>query len=71
MHKEKKRRRIGIVVQVIAMLYWLLFQEGCDTYYIPYLLIGILGSVACCDNCRMNRGFQKNGESRIIVFSSL
>lgn len=71
MNKEKEWTRVRFIVQIIAILYWLLFQEGCDTYDIPYFLIGILGSAACCGNIKEKRRFRRNRESRIIVFSSL
>ena len=39
----KTRERIKIIVECISILYWLLFLRNVDSYYIPYLVVGLAG----------------------------
>lgn len=37
------RERIKIIVGCISILYWLLFLQNVDSYYAPYLVVGLAG----------------------------
>ena len=39
----KTRGRIKIIVECVSILYWLLFLHNVDSYYVPYLVVGLAG----------------------------
>ncbi len=50
------------VFQLAAIIFWLMFLQDCDTYYVPYLVIGICGCLSCYKNSREHREFRKGKE---------
>ena len=39
----KTRERIKKIVECVSILYWLLFFHNVDSYYVPYLVVGLAG----------------------------
>ncbi len=58
------------MIQAIAILYWLLFLQNSDSYYVPYLLIGICSSIALYSNKTKRQVFHRDWEQIIIIICS-
>ncbi len=57
----KKIHKAAIAAEAVLILYWFAFLTNADSYYSPYLMVGILG--VCCGTARYVR-------KRDYVFSS-
>lgn len=60
-----------LIIQIISIMCWLAFLEGCDTRFIPYLIIGILGVISCCKNTAEHKNFENMKGVPVIFVSSL
>ncbi len=58
------------MIQAIAILYWLLFLQNSDSYYVPYLLIGICSSIALYSNKTKRQVFHRDWEQITIIICS-
>lgn len=58
------------MIQAIAILYWLLFLQNSDSYYVPYLLIGICSSIALYSNKTKRQVFNRDWEQITIIICS-
>ena len=38
------------LLQIISILYWLAMLQNSDSYYIPYLIVGVCGIISCYFN---------------------
>lgn len=59
------------MIQAIAILYWLLFLQNSDSYYVPYLLIGICSCIALYINKAKRQVFRRDWKQIVIIVSSL
>lgn len=41
-----------LCIQMISIYYWFTFLLNADSYYVPYLVVGIIGSICCYVNIK-------------------
>ncbi len=58
----EKIKRHMILVQILLIFCWLSFLADSDSYYMPYLIVGLLGTLCLFGNLRVNIKFKKNIE---------
>lgn len=59
------------MIQAMAILYWLLFLQNSDSYYAPYLLIGICSCIALYINKTKRQVFRRDWKQIVIIVSSI
>lgn len=69
--KSIRLNRIRLSIQIVAILHWMVFLKDCDTRFMPYLIIGVCGSIICYINCKENKKFERNRESGIVFSLSV
>lgn len=42
------------VMQIVSMIYWLIWMKSSDSYYILYIIIGMTGLASYIDNIKNN-----------------
>ena len=58
------------MIQAIAILYRPWFLQNSDSYYVPYLLIGICSSIALYSNKTKRQVFHRDWEQITIIICS-
>jgi len=58
------------MIQMIIILYWMMFLLKSDSYYVPYLIAGVLGCVSLYQNTRSHENRFKKENKLLITASS-
>ena len=48
--QKDRKQRILFIIEIITSIYWMTFLINIDSYYVVYLLIGVLGSFCWYQN---------------------
>lgn len=56
-----------IIMQIAMIFSWLSFLASADSYYMPYLAVGIIGMLCLCRNLKKGSSFRKDREGITAV----
>lgn len=69
-YKTEKKIKFPILLQIVAIFYWLTFLRDSDSYYIPYLIVGSVGIFCCYINVKETRFLRRDREQLLPVIMS-